>query len=162
MDPDCQVEVKLNHIAREPDNGMALVVKAMWDAVGIKTEISAQEVQAWVDINRGDDFEVTFWSGAPYGPDPDSEFVRVDRESGGNWNNNDTPGLQECYERGRAEFDQAKRTVIYNECYQILYEDAALGVSFIETLNYVHRPEVKGFGVIRLRFPYLHEVWLDR
>ena len=162
VDPDCQVDVEILIIARAPDPAVALVIKSMWDAVGLNTTIEAQEVVAWVNTARADDFEVVAWYASPYGLDPDSEFTRVDRESGGNWNNNDTPGLQECYERGRIEFDLAKRKTVYDECYQILFDDAAFGVSFIEASNFVHGKAVKGYGSQRVNRFYIHDVWLDR
>ena len=162
VDPDCQVDVKLLLIAAEPEPTAALVVKAMWDAVGLKTTLEPVEVTAWVNTARADDFEAIAWYAFPYGLDPDSDFTRVDRTSGGNWNNNDTPGLQECYERARTEFDQAKRKVVYDECYQILFDDAAFSVSYIETSNFVLRTDVKGYGVSRLKRMNIDDVWLDR
>jgi ABC-type transport system substrate-binding protein len=162
VDADCQVEVELNHIAREPDASMALVLKALWDEVGIKTSILAQDVQSWVDINNRDLFEVTFWKANPYGIDPHTEYPRVNRESSGNWNNNDTPGFQECYDEAAIELDQAKRKTIYDRCYLLLYEDASLGVAFLEVPNFVYRKEAKGLGVKILLESFLQEVWLDR
>ena len=162
VDPDCKVEVRWMAIAAEPEPSVALVVKSMWDAVGIKTTIDALEVTAWVNTAREDGFEAIAWSASPYGLDPDSEFVRVDRKSAGNWNNNDTPGLQECYQRAKQELDSAKRKAVYDECYLILYEDAAYGVAFIQPENFVLRNQVKGYGVQRVNRFYLHDVWLDR
>ena len=162
MDPDCQVDVAILIIAREPDPSVAVVVKSMWDAVGLNTTIEAQDVSAWVNTARTDNFDVIAWYASPQGLDPDSEIVRVDRQSSGNWSNTDTPGLQECYEGARIEFDQAKRKTIYDECYQILFDDAAFGVAFIEASNFVHRKAVQGYGSQRIDRVWVHDVWLDR
>ena len=163
VDPDCKVEVKLMNIAREPDNSMTLVIKQMWDAVGIQTTLNPLEVTAWVDAARGDNFEANIWRSSPLGIDPDASRGSLTRGAGGNWGHITTPGLQECYEEGAVEFDQAKRKVIYARCQTILYEDAQQGVSFVELTNYVLRNEMKGVSVdFVLSLPYLHEVWLDR
>ena len=37
------VDVQLSQIAREPDNSMSVVIKAMWDKVGLNTTITAME-----------------------------------------------------------------------------------------------------------------------
>ena len=161
VDPDGQVEVTLSNICREPDNSMALVVKAMWDAVGLKTAIDCQEVVTWVNKNRADDFVATFWRGNQVGPDPDMEYRNIDRESASNWGNLTTPGLAECWLEGRFELDQAKRKAIYARCYKLLHEGAALSVSFLETPNHVQRVEVRGVGVEATIATYLQEVWLD-
>ena len=162
VDPDGEVEVKLHHIAGPPYDDIGLVIKAMWDAVGIKTTLDPTEVVAWIDKQRADDFEVTFWNSTPRGTDPDSEFFRVARGGGSNWNNDDTPGLEECYLRGQQELDQEKRKVIYTECHQIIYDNASQVSGLLQLTNFALRNEVKGYGVQLITGPYIHQVWLDR
>ena len=165
VEPDCKIEgVKLMAIAREPDVSMTLVIKAMWDAVGLNTVLEPLEVTAWVDAVSNDDFEANIWRATPLGLDPDASRGEITRPGGsGNWGGISTPGLQECYEEGAEEFDLAKRKVIYAKCQTIMYEDAQLGVSFLELPNYVGRAEMKGIGIeFLLGMPYLNEVWLDR
>ena len=161
VDPDGEVEVTLSNICREPDNSMALVVKAMWDAVGLKTSLDCQEVVTWVDKNAADNYEATFWRSNQIGPDPDFEYRYFDRQSSSNWGNLSTPGLAECWLEGRFELDQAERKQIYTRCYKLLFDDAQLSVSFLETPNHVQRVELKGVGIESSVATYLQEVWLD-
>ena len=161
VDPDGEVEVELHHISGEPFNSIAVVIKSMWDAVGIKTTLEPSEVVAWINKQRADEFEVSFWNSTPRGTDPASEFHRIDRDGGSNWNNDDTPGLEECYLRGQQELDEEKRKVIYTECHQIIFDNASQTASFLETVNFSHRKAVKGYGVQLITGPYVHEVWMD-
>ena len=163
VEPDCKVEVTLMNIAREPDNSMTLVIKQMWDAVGLETTLNPLEVTAWVDAARGDNFIANIWRSSPLGLDPDSSRGELTRGAGGNWGHITTPGLQECYEEGALEFDQAKRKVIYARCQTISTRTPSRGSASSSSPTTSCEMRAKGISVnFLLSLPYLHEVWLDR
>jgi peptide/nickel transport system substrate-binding protein len=161
VDPDGEVEVTLINICREPDNSMALIIKAMWDAVGINTTLDCQEVVAWVNSSKADQFEANFYRGNQNGPDPDFEYRHIDRSGGANWTNTSTPGLAECWLEARYELDQGKRQTIYDRCNTLLFDSAQLSVSFLEVPNHVERVQLKGVGIEGAIATYMQEVWLD-
>jgi ABC-type transport system substrate-binding protein len=161
VDPSCEVEVRFFFISREPDNSLALVVKAMWDDVGIKTTLEHQERLAWIDTMRGDAYEAAQHKGTPLGFDPDALSRRYE-PIGSNWGSYDSPDLQDCMMRGRTELDRGKRHEIYKECQRIIYNDAEIGVGFRLPVELGYRKEVNGFGFSVGDTQDLREMWLER
>jgi ABC-type transport system substrate-binding protein len=155
------VDVQLSQIAREPDNSMSVVLKAMWDKVGLNTTITAMERLAWIDRQRKDDFQVAFWGHALPALDPDALSAVFIKGAATNWNNWESPTMEALLKRGREESDPAKRSEIYKQAQRTIYDDAAFGCSFLVPSNLTHRASVKGYG-IEITAGYYNEVWLDR
>ena len=161
INPSCEVETQLQNINREPSNTIGVVVKAMWDAVGIKTTLSHLDVQAWIATQRADEFDATFWRGGPINPDPAAQAFRFTPGNASNDANIDDPEILDCYDRARAEFDTATRTAIFGKCQEIIFDKVILGVGLLFAENYAFRTTVNGLGVHHLARPYFTEVWLD-
>ena len=158
----CEVAVEINQISREPDNTMAIVIKEMWDEVGLKTTVNSLERLAWIDNQRTDVFEAAFWGGPGGLLDPDQTTRVIDPESASNWGNMNIPEVVDCYDLGRVETDSAKRHEIYKDCQRILYEEVPLVVSYFKPSTFAHRKEVKGYNIITVNATDFTWIWLDR
>ncbi len=58
--------VNMSVISREPDTTYGELLKAMWEAVGIKTELKATERLEWINNMKKDNFEIGFWQGSTF------------------------------------------------------------------------------------------------
>ena len=152
------VTVELFNISREPDNTFAELIKAMWDKVGIKTEMKSLERLGWIEAMRKDTFQAGFWSAATYM----GAFLRPKLLSGarGNWGQMKNPKVDGLLEKHVKTVDLAKRHEIMKEILKIVYESAELTSSYAITQAVGTNKKVKG---LRTYWRYLaaEDVWLE-
>jgi peptide/nickel transport system substrate-binding protein len=118
--------VDLLVIGREPDVTVAELIKSMWDAVGINTNIRALERLAWIEAMRADEYQASM-HGQTLDPQIDALWTRSIVTGGpGNWGNYSNPNLDGLVLRAQATVDPAERSAIYSEASRILYEDYAV------------------------------------
>ena len=55
------VTVNVLVIARDPDTTYGELLKAMWEAAGMKVELKTIERLEWINNLRKDNFEIGFW-----------------------------------------------------------------------------------------------------
>ncbi len=152
------VTVELLSISREPDSTYAELLKAMWDKVGIKTELRSMERLGWIEAMHKDNFHVGFWNAAPYM----GSFIRPKLMSGapGNWANFGNPKVDQMLEEHLHTLDPARQHELMKEILKTVYETAELTCAFAVTQAVGTRKKVKG---IRTNWRHIAagEVWID-
>jgi peptide/nickel transport system substrate-binding protein len=152
------VEVELFNISREPDNTFAELVKAMWDKVGIRTQLKSLERLGWIESMRKDTFQAGFWSAASYM----GAFIRPKLLSGakGNWGQYKNPEVDKLLNEHVQTMDRAKRHEIMKNVLKIVYDSAELTSVYAITQAVGTHKKVKG---LRTYWRYLAagEVWMD-
>lgn len=150
------VTIKLYSIHREPDNSVAVLLKSMWDAAGIKTEIKAIERLAWIETMRKDTYETGFWNATT----TLGAFIRDRLVSGGksNWGQHKNPKVDQMLEEHIKTVDRAKRHELMAEILRTVYEAAEITGIYARPLPVGTRKNVKG---IRTAFKHLiaGEIW---
>lgn len=154
------VDVTLSVVSRAAEQRASEMIKNMWDAVGIRTNLQVVERVALFSKMAAMEFEAGVWRGdSPL--DPDVNRKRLATGGTSNRSMMSDPALDRCLEEGRAEFDPKKRHEIYKKCQTILYEGAYSLHGYAVKVNRVHHKSVKGFrdkGTTML----FREIWLDR
>jgi peptide/nickel transport system substrate-binding protein len=152
------VTVELFSISREPDNTYAQLIKAMWDAVGIKTELKSLERLGWIEAMNKDKFQAGFWSSASY----IEVFVRskFHSESKENWSNFQNPKVDKLLDEHVKTMDEKKRAEITKEIFKIISESAEITCAFATTHAVGTHKKVKGIRTY-WRYEAAPEVWLD-
>jgi peptide/nickel transport system substrate-binding protein len=140
------LEVKFAIIQRSAEVRMSEALKAMFDAVGIRTEIAALERTAWVQMARGLQYEMAMNRPSVRG-DPDLQGTELLCKAPGNWAQYCNAELDKCFAAGRSEYDDTKRIAIYKRCQQILYEDAVFGTTYLSPENIVYSKKVENLQV---------------
>ena len=152
------VTVELFNISREPDNTFAELIKAMWDKVGIRTELKSLERLGWIESMRKDTFQAGFWSAAPYM----GAFIRPKLLSGapGNWGQFKNPEVDNLLNEHVQALDRKKRHEIMKNILKIVYESAELTSVYAIPQAVGTRKKVKG-----MRSYWRHlaagEIWMD-
>jgi peptide/nickel transport system substrate-binding protein len=154
------VEVGLSFIAREPDNTIGQIIKEMWDAVGIKTELRGLERLTWIDNQRKDEYESATWAGiSRLGTYLDQEF----KTGGpGNWGNYTNPEVDKLLEEFSQTINDEKAHEIMSEAFKIIHTDVAVTsaysfVSSVASWKYVNNLHSIWCGRV-----YPAYVWLDK
>jgi peptide/nickel transport system substrate-binding protein len=120
--------IKLQNIAREPDNTIVQAVQSQLKKVGINVEIESIERNAWVALftRNSDKGELAFgrWT-----------FPRVDaymqiynnlgENAIGNYSNYINPKFTELIEQTTSIYDVAKRRALFAEIQKVVLDDAA-------------------------------------
>jgi peptide/nickel transport system substrate-binding protein len=152
------VTVELFSISREPDNTYAQLIKAMWDAAGIKTELKSLERLGWIEAMNKDKYQAGFWSSASY----IEVFVRSKFSSGSkeNWSNFQNPKVDKLLEEHVKTLDPKKRAEIVKEVFKIISESAEITCAFATTHAVGTHKKVKGIRT-HWRYEVASEVWLD-
>ena len=152
------VTVELLTIAREPDSTYAELLKAMWDKVGIKTEIKSMERLGWIEAMHKDNFHAGFWNGATYM----GAFIRPKLMTGapGNWSNFKNAQVDKMLEEHLQTLERNKQHELMKQILKIVYETAELTSAFAITQAAGTHKKVKG---IRTNWRYIvaGEVWMD-
>jgi peptide/nickel transport system substrate-binding protein len=152
------VTVELFSISREPDNTFAQLIKAMWDQVGIKTELKNLERLGWIEAMNKDKFQAGFWSSASY----IEVFVRSKFSSGSmeNWSNFQNPQVDKLLEEHVRTTDPKKRIEVMKQVFKIISGSAEITSAFATTHAVGTHKKVKGLRTF-WRHEVAAEVWLD-
>lgn len=153
------VAINLLTTAREPDTTQAELIKAMWEAVGIKTEIKTLERLEWNNYmyNSKDEFEAAFSAGA-------SElggFVRPRFYTNGSINHGhiSIPRLDQLLDEHARTFSEAKRHEIMKEAFKIIFEQALVTCASALTNAVGTHKKVQGIRT-PWRMLVASEIWL--
>jgi ABC-type transport system substrate-binding protein len=136
------VTVELFHIVREPDNQFGQLIQAMWNKVGIKTELKSLERVAWIASMRKDTFQAAFFLTSPY---PEG-FIQVYLLSGAgaNWPNISNPNVDKLLLEHSRTVDQSKRHELLKKALKIVYESAELTCVYAVPLAVATHKKVRG------------------
>jgi peptide/nickel transport system substrate-binding protein len=151
------VTVHVSVISREPDTTYGELLKAMWDAVGIKTELKATERLEWIQNLRKDNFEIGFWQASAYL----GGFIREKLTTGSsaNWANISVPQVDQILDEHSKTISEAKRHELMKSALKIIYDQALLTSATALTQAVATHKKVKG---LRSYFRTLvaNEVWM--
>ncbi|MEM2914570.1 MAG: ABC transporter substrate-binding protein [Candidatus Bathyarchaeia archaeon] len=151
------VTVNVLVIAREPDTTYGELIKAMWEAVGIKVELKTMERLEWINNMKKDNFEIGFWQGSttPGG------FIRIRlaTKSPGNWSNISNPEVDRLLEEHARTFDESKRHELMKEALKIVYDQALLTCATALTHAVATHKKVKGIRAY-WRTLVASEIWM--
>ena len=151
------VTVHVSVIAREPDTTYGELLQAMWEAVGIKTELKTIERLEWIQNMRKDDFEIGFWQASTY----IGGFIRekLATKSPANWANISVPQVDRILVEHNEASSEAKRHELMKDALKIIYDQALLTSVMALTQAVGTHKRVKG---LRSNFRTLvgSEVWL--
>lgn len=151
------VTVHVSVISREPDTTYGELLKAMWDAVGIKTELKATERLEWIQNMKKDDFEIGFWQAATY----PGGFIRekLATKSSGNWSNISVPQVDKLLDEHNETFSETKRHELMKNALKIVYDQALITSATALTQAVGTHKKVKGLRTY-FRTLVANEVWL--
>ncbi len=151
------VTVHVLVISREPDTTYGELLKAMWDAVGIKTELRAIERLEWIQKMTKDDFEIGFWQASTY----IGGFIREKllSKSPPNWSNISIPEVDRLLDEHNQTYSEAKRHELMKAALKIVYDQALVTSATALTQAVATHKRVRG---LRSNFRTLvgSEVWL--
>ena len=80
------------------------------------------------------------------GTDPDTSANIYATGESRNYGSYSNPRVDELYEKGRREFDRAKREGIYQEIHTILWEDQPYTWLFYRNAFYAYSKKVRGYN----------------
>ena len=151
------VTVNVLVISREPDTTYGELLKAMWEAVGIKTELKTMERLEWISNMKKDNFEIGFWQAATF----PGGFVRdrLTTKSPGNWSNVSHPQVDQLVDQASETFDEPKRHQLMKEALRIVYDQAFLTCATALTHAVGTHKKVRGIRAY-WRTLVAGEVWL--
>jgi peptide/nickel transport system substrate-binding protein len=151
------VTVRVSVISREPDTTYGELLKAMWDAVGIKTELKATERLEWINSMKKDDFEIGFWQGST-NIGGFNRFRLASKEPG-NWSNISVPQLDKTLDEHNETMSEAKRHDLMKNALKIVYDQALLTSAMALTHAVGTHKRVRGLRN-NWRALMANEVWL--
>ncbi len=154
------IDIVFSVVSRIQEQRASEMLKAMWDAAGIRTTMESVERVAIMSKMAALEFQVGAWRGdSP--ADPDINRKRL--ATGGSMNRSmvSDPNLDKCLEEGGAELDTKKRGDIYKKCQTILFEGGYSLHGYALKVNRVFHKSVKGLKDQWIS-PDFREVWLDR
>jgi ABC-type transport system substrate-binding protein len=151
------VTVHVLVIAREPDITHAELLKAMWEAVGIKTELKNMERLEWINNMKKDNFDIGFWQAATF----PGGFVRdrITTKSPANWTSISHPRVDQLVEEHAQTLNPLRQHELMKEAFKIIYDQALLTSATALTHAVATHKRVKG---IRCYWQTLvaGEIWL--
>jgi peptide/nickel transport system substrate-binding protein len=158
---DTKTEIKTSTFG-DDNQKASVVVKSMWDAIGLKTIIDMMDRTAAVALWQTGGFELGLSSRSSGVQDPDDYSFRV--ITGGvfnfaHWENSE---MDKCMEEGRMTAETNKRAEIYKRCQKILYEDAPYGETWGYMRNTVTNKALKGWEYHVSQDIRLSRAWLDK
>ncbi len=152
------VTVHVSVIAREPDTTYGELLKAMWESVGIKTELKATERLEWIQNMKKDDFEIGFWQASTN----IGGFIRrnLATRSPSNWSNISVPQVDRILNEHNEAPSEAERHELMKSALKIVYDQALITCATGLTQAVGTHKRVKG---LRSNFRTLvaGEVWLS-
>lgn len=151
------VTVHVSVISREPDTTYGELLKAMWDAVGIKTELKATERLEWIKNMKKDDFEIGFWQ-ASTNIGGFNRFRLASKEPG-NWSNISVPQIDKILDEHNEASGEAKRHELMKNALKIVYDQALITSATALTQAVGTHKRVKGLRT-NWRTLVASEVWL--
>ena len=151
------VTVNMSVISREPDTTYGELLKAMWEAVGIRTELKATERLEWINNMKKDNFETGFWQGSTF----PGGFVRdrIYTKSPPNWSNLSNPDVDRLLDEDAKTLDPAKRHELMKEAFKIVFDQALLTSATALTQAVGTHKRVKGIRTY-WRTLAAAEVWM--
>jgi ABC-type transport system substrate-binding protein len=156
------LNITFDVISRQIDRQQAEVMKAMLDAVGIKTELIVLEKLASNARTNAGTYNITTGRN-PTRWDSDLLMTSFLTEKGSQnitqWSN---PELEKCIVEGRSTYDAKQRHETYKKCQTIQYNDAYWGFLWFHPHNWAMQSYVKGFIPSWGFLWELREVWLDK
>lgn len=154
------IDVTLKIINRTNDRQAAQIVKQMWDAVGLRTEIEGLERVTYNAQLAESEYEAAI-IGTSITPDP--ELSSSNLLSGGlaNWGKYSNPEVDELIIAARQTSDNEERAELYKEVQRLVNADAALKVMARHPLGFMTSNRLHGVtstgGSMELRFAWLSE-----
>jgi len=110
----------------QPRGKMATYAQQQWRQLGIQTDVTGLEFNAFVDrYQRQKDFDITMGSFGGGSGDPDSAKSQLTTNGTQNAMGYSNPRVDELFEVGAKEQDDTKRRAIYDEIQQIAVPDLA-------------------------------------
>jgi len=151
------VNVSLSVIAREPDVTYGELFKAMWDAVGVRTELRAIERLEWLSAMKKDNYEACMWQGSVF----PGGFVRDRLFTGApsNWTNISLPALDKALIEDSQTLSTAKRHEIMKNAFKMLYEEALITNGTATTYAVGSNKKVRGVRSY-WRVLVANEIWM--
>jgi peptide/nickel transport system substrate-binding protein len=155
------IDVPLTTIARDPDRKIAEIVKFMWDAIGIRTQIDSMERAAGLAQYQSGNFIIGHYGTTMYS-DPDIFAPKsMTCKATGNWTGYCNQAFDACITQGATILDPAQRHTIYKRCITLWMEDGVINAGYREPLYIVTRKEVKDLTVHWWHTEALR-AWLDK
>jgi peptide/nickel transport system substrate-binding protein len=136
------VSVKVSVISREPDITYGELLKAMWEAVGIKTELKMTERLEWINSMKKDEFEIGFWQGSTN--IGSFNRFRLGSNQPGNWSNVSDPQIDKILDEHNETASEAKRGELMSQALKIVYDHAILTSAMALTHAVGTHKRVKG------------------
>jgi peptide/nickel transport system substrate-binding protein len=154
------LEVILNSVQRDAEQRAGQMVKAMWDAVGIRTTYDVVERVALFAKMRGLEFQAAQWR-ANNMNDPDGLWRRVTCDGSQNRSQFCDKEFDKCMLDGRRQTDDAQRNETYKKCLRIFQEGAYITTAYGIPANRVFHKSLKG---VRYQFTLedWSQAWLDK
>jgi ABC-type transport system substrate-binding protein len=153
------VTVNLFIIAREPDTTYGELIKAMWEAVGIRVELRSMERLEWINHMRkeSDDFDAAFWM-ASVMPGSFCRAVLMTKFPS-NWSKISHPEVDRLIAEHGITVDAAKQHELLKEAFKIVYDQALLTCAIATTQSVGTHKRVKGIRTY-WRTLVAKEIWL--
>jgi peptide/nickel transport system substrate-binding protein len=118
------VMVNVLVIARDPDTTYGELLKAMWEAAGMKVELKTIERLEWINNLRKDNFEIGFWQASTF---PGSfNRVALMTKFPSNWANLSHPQVDRLLDEHSKTLDEAKQHQLMKDALKIVYDQALL------------------------------------
>ena len=147
-------------IAREPDTTLGEMIKANWDAVGLKTELKAIERLPWIEtMRKTDKYDAAFWKGnISMGAFMLNYFTTG---ASGNWVKYSNSEVDKLLKEATQAYDIEKRAKLNNQALKIIYGSAAFTSCYALSSAVAQQKYVKG---LRQSYQNImpHEIWLDK
>lgn len=156
--------IEMSFNTREINRTVAENLQHQWkEVLGIRVDLNDMEWKVYLkelDLNPPPLFRLGW--GADY-PDPDNFMNLFTSYSGNNhtrWSNAEYDGIIRL---AASEPDQEKRQALYDRAQRILLEeDVVIMPLFIDSLNKLIKPRVKGLEITAIDIPLLKSVRLDK
>lgn len=120
--------IKLQNIAREPDNTIVQALQGQLKDVGINVEIESMERNAWVALFQRNSAEGQLAFGRWTFPRVDA-YMQIYNNLGenaiGNYSNYINPRFTELIEKTKSVYDVAQRKDLFKEIQKVVLDDAA-------------------------------------
>ncbi|MCL5024894.1 MAG: ABC transporter substrate-binding protein [Chloroflexi bacterium] len=157
------IEVTMDIVARQLDQKQAQMLKQMWEAIGVRTNLVASERAAWVSrVHDAGNFEFATMRN-PSEADPALDMDKyLSGSSPSSYHKYVNPDFERCLVDANGSYDTLKRKEMYRRCQTMAYNDAFEGFVWAQTWNWLVRREVKGFASSWGEHWELAEVWLDK
>ena len=141
------IDVEFLVIAREVDKLQAEMLKSMWDAIGIRTTVSALERVAMNQrlLTGAAAYDVTTTRGGSAVGDPDDEY-RAHFWSNGNFAKArlKDPEIDQLIESAASTYDNAVRAERYKALQKMLFDKAVYGFLWTQDWNWVSNKRMQG------------------